>query len=161
MTPIPPSYPLHDYVIDDIFVYSDYTPSTDSTTSVSPSVNTTPSSSTTSPPHLNNQTPPSVVQPPIRKSTRIHKPPSWMADYTSTNMSTISSFIDTPLNRNFHCFLSSLATTTDPTSFKTAAQSPQWVQGMNNELDALELNNTWEVTTLPPNLSFYRVQVDI
>lgn len=65
-----------------------------------------------------------------------------MADYTSANMSTISSFIDTPLNRTFHCFLSTLTTTTDPTSFKTAVQSPHWVQAMNNELDALEFNNT-------------------
>lgn len=151
MTPIPPSYPLIDYVMDDILVDSDFTHSTDSTTSNSPHVNTTPLSPATSPSQLNNHTPPSDVQPLIRKSTRIHKPPSWMADYTSANMSTISSFIDTPLNRTFHCFLSTLTTTTDPTSFKTAVQSPHWVQAMNNELDALEFNNTWEVTTLPPD----------
>lgn len=91
------------------------------------------------------------AQPVLRKSTRIHNPPSWLGDYVTTNIvSTISSLVNTDISPPFHYFLSTLTSTTDPISFKTAVQKPEWVHAMNQELDALELNNTWEVTTLPP-----------
>ncbi|GAA0164926.1 transmembrane signal receptor [Lithospermum erythrorhizon] len=36
-----------------------------------------------------------------------------------------------------------------PCSFKQAKESQDWVQAMNNELEALENNETWEVVDLP------------
>lgn len=51
---------------------------------------------------------------------------------------------------SFHCFLSTLTQTNDPVLFKDAVRSQQWVNAMNVELDALEQNQTWIITPLPP-----------
>lgn len=37
----------------------------------------------------------------------------------------------------------------DPKHFREAAQHSNWLQAMNEELDALESNGTWEITDLP------------
>lgn len=37
----------------------------------------------------------------------------------------------------------------DPCSYKQASKDARWVTAMQHELDALELNKTWELTTLP------------
>lgn len=141
MKPTPPSYPLTEdiiYSIEDLY-------SRPSTPPASPNTHTTPDSPPTS------SLTPVIQPPPVRRSTRLHKPPSWLDDYATANMCTISSTVNTTLSKPFYCFLFTLTTTTDPTSFKIAVQSPQLVQAMNNELDALELNDTCEVTTLPPD----------
>jgi len=38
-----------------------------------------------------------------------------------------------------------------PSSYEQAAKHPGWVAAMNKEIDALQINNTWEVVDLPPN----------
>lgn len=39
----------------------------------------------------------------------------------------------------------------DPISLDEARQDPRWVQAMDEEIHAIEKNNTWELTTtLPP-----------
>ncbi|KAL0404518.1 UNVERIFIED_CONTAM: Retrovirus-related Pol polyprotein from transposon RE2 [Sesamum radiatum] len=38
----------------------------------------------------------------------------------------------------------------EPRSYKEGAASNEWREAMNDELKALERNQTWEVTTLPP-----------
>jgi hypothetical protein len=35
-----------------------------------------------------------------------------------------------------------------PTSFKEAAKEPHWVQAMNQEIDSIEKNNTWDLVDL-------------
>lgn len=47
--------------------------------------------------------------------------------------------------------MTSLTQNNDPTTFKEAVTDPEWVQAMNMELSALEKNNTWLITKLPPN----------
>ncbi|GJR79245.1 cysteine-rich receptor-like protein kinase 8 [Tanacetum coccineum] len=47
--------------------------------------------------------------------------------------------------------INSLNTEKEPTSYKQASKHPKWVEAMNKELDALESNNTWELTLLPPS----------
>lgn len=87
----------------------------------------------------------------VRRSTRLHRPPQWHNDYVANcTTQTISTVTDTAVNNNFHCLLATLATTKDPVSFKVAVQEPHWVSAMNAELEALERNGTWIVTTLPP-----------
>lgn len=39
---------------------------------------------------------------------------------------------------------------TEPKTYKEASKSTEWVEAMKSELNALEVNNTWELTTLPP-----------
>lgn len=90
---------------------------------------------------------------PPRRSSRPHKPPSWMESYitkpfpqSSANLVTVTEQSVTPM---FECFLTSLTTHKDPTSFKQVVQDINWVNAMNLELSALEANDTWELTVLP------------
>ncbi|XP_063941521.1 uncharacterized protein LOC135149668 [Daucus carota subsp. sativus] len=55
------------------------------------------------------------------------------------------------LNPNFIVFLATIQGTRDPVSFKEAIQNDCWRKAINAELDALELTDTWEITTLPAN----------
>lgn len=45
-------------------------------------------------------------------------------------------------------FVAHLSLLQEPTNYVLATQHPQWVQAMLTELDALERNKTWELTTL-------------
>ncbi|GJS70206.1 retrovirus-related pol polyprotein from transposon TNT 1-94 [Tanacetum coccineum] len=47
--------------------------------------------------------------------------------------------------------LSALESNTYPKTFKEDIQDPRWCEAMDSELKALEDNDTWEVTDLPPN----------
>lgn len=55
------------------------------------------------------------------------------------------------ISPNFSCFLAKIEPQTDPTNFNQAVKFTHRVEAMNAELTALETNETWEVTTLPPN----------
>lgn len=98
--------------------------------------------------------PPSIHDPPaattnVRRSTRNHIQPLWHKDYVTNNATSISNLTNTAVGPEFHCFMSNLSQNTDPTSFKAAVNHKHWVSAMNAELDALELNHTWDVTELP------------
>ncbi|KAJ0483933.1 putative RNA-directed DNA polymerase [Helianthus annuus] len=47
------------------------------------------------------------------------------------------------------CFISNLDKTIEPKSFKEAVKDPNWVQAMNDEMEALNRNGTWVLTDLP------------
>lgn len=53
------------------------------------------------------------------------------------------------LNEPFYYFLTTVTNHQDPSSFKETVVHEHWVEAMNQELDALELNNTWEIVALP------------
>ena len=38
-----------------------------------------------------------------------------------------------------------------PTTFEEAASDAQWVKAMNEEIDAIERNQTWDIVDLPVN----------
>lgn len=86
----------------------------------------------------------------LRRSTRTHQPPSWHSDFV-TNFNHIANLFITTVAPEFNCFLATILNNSDPTTFKAAVQHEHWIIAMNNELDALEENNTWIVTTLPPH----------
>lgn len=94
------------------------------------------------------------LSPAIRKSTRQSKPPAWLDNYVNPldkSSANIVAVTTQPIPHHFHCFLASIAKVADPASFKEAVKHQHWVSAINTELEALESNNTWQVTSLPPN----------
>lgn len=55
------------------------------------------------------------------------------------------------LSPTHRSFVLSVSTKTEPSTFQEAIQTPEWREVMAKEIDALELNNTWSVCSLPPN----------
>ncbi|KAL4575087.1 hypothetical protein LXL04_021928 [Taraxacum kok-saghyz] len=53
------------------------------------------------------------------------------------------------LSSTHFAYSCSLSTQAEPTSYKEAIQYPEWKQAMDEEIQALELNNTWTVVPLP------------
>lgn len=43
----------------------------------------------------------------------------------------------------------------EPSHYKEAVRDEKWVKAMNEELDALEENHTWEITDLPAETSYW------
>ena len=84
------------------------------------------------PPVLDPVAPPSpesLVGPELRRSTRVSIPPPYLTDY--------------------HCSFA-LATLYEPHTYREAHTDPLWQQAMNEELDALHKNNTWDMVDLLP-----------
>ncbi|XP_040996193.1 uncharacterized mitochondrial protein AtMg00810-like [Juglans microcarpa x Juglans regia] len=73
-----------------------------------------------------------------RKSSRVRQKPSFLQDYYCSNVSSNA----TPLT-------SSNDGSKEPKSYKQAAKFPKWQKAMKNELEALEINKTWNLVTLP------------
>lgn len=142
MKPVPPLMPVIDdsltYPETDIHVESPLRDDYNSTSTVDES-STENDSSDESPPH----------SPVLRKSTRPHVTPGWLKDFV-TPKNPISNFVVTSPTSSFCCFMTTLQKTNDPISFKEAVQHDNWVSAMNEELEALELNQTWEIMQLPP-----------
>lgn len=104
---------------------------------------------------------PSYTHVPLRRSTRMIKPPSYLREYhcnilshisTHTTLSpyplsqVISSQHLSPSHRHFVLNVSS---TYEPQYYHQAVHFPEWRQAMQLELAALELNNTWSIVPLP------------
>lgn len=73
---------------------------------------------------------------------RIRRPPIWMRDYvTGQDLSDDESASMAHL---------ALLINQDPTTFEDAVKSEKWRQAMDQEIQAIEKNNTWELMKLPP-----------
>lgn len=81
----------------------------------------------------------------LRKSTRIHKPPSYLSSYKCNMTSHWCNLVLAPLKPVSKC------TIKEPKSYKEAAEDPLWVQAMQTELTALDKNHTWDLVPLPVN----------
>ncbi|XP_075658822.1 uncharacterized protein LOC142628657 [Castanea sativa] len=118
--------------------------------------------------------------PVVRRSNRSHKPPSYLHDYhcnlASTNISSLhcnmaslipshdSMFTDSPgilyplsstlsytkLSTTHRVFSVALSVAKEPTSYAEALPDPLWQTAMKAEIDALQANQTWVMTKLPP-----------
>lgn len=63
----------------------------------------------------------------------------------------ISKYIDcSQFSPKYRSFLASIIAGTEPTTFRDAVAYKEWREAMQKEIDALEKNKTWTVTTLPP-----------
>ena len=76
--------------------------------------------------------PESPVGPELRRSTRVSIPPPYLTDYH---------------------FSFALSTLYKPHTYREAHIEPLWQQVINEELDALHKNNTWDMVDLPPGQS--------
>ncbi|GJS49557.1 retrovirus-related pol polyprotein from transposon TNT 1-94 [Tanacetum coccineum] len=77
-----------------------------------------------------------------RKSTRVPVQPSWLKDYVTPHHPKANQVSVTSLQNQFHAFLCALVAQTTPTYFKEAVKDVDWCKAMNDELRALEENNT-------------------
>uniref|UniRef100_A0A2N9GYQ8 Reverse transcriptase Ty1/copia-type domain-containing protein n=1 Tax=Fagus sylvatica TaxID=28930 RepID=A0A2N9GYQ8_FAGSY len=124
------------------------TPTSDS------SVSSSDSSSSTSTPHI-----------PIRQSSRIVKPPSYLQDYHCSLASSLPSsdiasantiypiqhtLSYSKLSAPHKAFTLAISTPIEPQFYHKAVKSSHWVDAMSKELEALEANHTWVLTSLPP-----------
>lgn len=155
MLPLPTEMPHNNTnpYIEDEFLLPLHSPDTTEHTPTNENIDiptTQPNNPRNTSPTNESQT--QVVSP--RRSSRTHKTPAWMESYItqpfpkpSANLVTVSTHHVEP---NFKCFLSSLTTNNDPVKFSQAVTDANWVNAMNAELEALELNDTWDITPLPP-----------
>ncbi|KAI5336037.1 hypothetical protein L3X38_026171 [Prunus dulcis] len=75
---------------------------------------------------------------------RIKRPPGWMRDYVSGEGLSEEDDVDVNL-AHLALFIDA-----DPISYEKVAKSKIWRQAMDAEIQAIERNDTWELTKLPP-----------
>ncbi|KAJ9563367.1 hypothetical protein OSB04_008527 [Centaurea solstitialis] len=89
-----------------------------------------------------------------RKSDRVSKLPKKFNDYIIEGK--VKYGIERVVNyshlckENF-CFVSNLNKSVEPSSYLEASKDQNWVNAMNEEMEALYRNGTWELTELPIN----------
>ena len=102
--------------------------------------------------------PPVALVPPVplRKSTRDIRPPTYLQDDACTTIVAGAPYdLDQCLTYShlepcYHSYLLAVSLSPkEPASFSQAIQDPLWRAAMDKEIQALEQNHTWDVTTLP------------
>ncbi|KAL2235799.1 UNVERIFIED_CONTAM: Retrovirus-related Pol polyprotein from transposon RE2 [Sesamum indicum] len=86
----------------------------------------------------------SSTQTPLRRSSRVTRKPLWLDDFVCHHPS--SSLLRT--STSYSSFVASLTNLQEPHSFAEAVKHPKWRAEMDVELQALERNQTWKLTTL-------------
>ncbi|GJV10081.1 retrovirus-related pol polyprotein from transposon TNT 1-94 [Tanacetum coccineum] len=93
----------------------------------------------------------------VRRSTRQTNKPVWLKDFVdpTANKSTphYPLFVSIYFSRipiPHIAFLANVFSNPEPSRYKQAVQYTGWRQAMDKELAALEKNNTWTLTVLPP-----------
>lgn len=77
--------------------------------------------------------------------TRTTYKPNWLKYFVASTCITFSG------ESSNLAFFANIAYIHEPTYYSQAKQDPIWVEAMNNELFALEINDTWDLTNLPPH----------
>ncbi|WVZ13928.1 hypothetical protein V8G54_011494 [Vigna mungo] len=90
----------------------------------------------------------------VRRSSRPRTTPAYLKDYKTNSIVRypIKNYLCyNPLSNHYkHTYLS-ITSNTEPNSYSVASKNPEWVTAMCVELDALQANNSWVLTTLSPN----------
>ena len=107
---------------------------------------------------------PFASTPTLKRSTRSHKPPPYLSQYSCKSISTephsglsydVSNYLDYshlgPAFKSFVMAINSIAS--EPVSFHQEVQYPEWRAAMDKEIEALEVTNTWSLVPLPPGKS--------
>nr|GEV70188.1 ribonuclease H-like domain-containing protein [Tanacetum cinerariifolium] len=91
-------------------------------------------------------------QPDLRRSSGVPKVPAKFNDYVvnSSKKYGLEKYVTySNLNTLNYCFSINLNKSSEPTSYFEAVKNPNWIEAMNNEIKALNRNNTWTVCDLP------------
>ncbi|GKD64758.1 ribonuclease H-like domain-containing protein, partial [Tanacetum coccineum] len=84
-------------------------------------------------------------QPDLRRSSRVPKMPAKFNDYVvnSSKKYGLEKYVTyTNLNTSNYCFSINLNKSSEPTSYFEAVKNPNWIEAINNEIEALNRNNT-------------------
>lgn len=152
-TPTPTTFPFHSFMPEEeIFI----SPNSESTFS-SPSSHESPSMSNSTPSPISISSPvPPATSVPIRKSSRTITKPKWLNDFVTsakTSNTPYPLFFFTSsctLNIEHAAFLARVFGTFEPSSYEQASKNEKWVEAMKKDSKALESNDTWDLTLLPP-----------
>ena len=93
---------------------------------------------------------------PLRRSTRPRKVPSYLHDFQTNTLTRypISNYVNyAKLSPSFQHVVFSINSVPEPRTYAQACKDPRWLKAMADELEALQTNNTWTITTLPPGKS--------
>jgi hypothetical protein len=80
---------------------------------------------------------------------RVRRPPVWHADYDT-------SMVDDEYSMNLVMF--GPCVSKDPVTFEEASKSQIWRKAMNDEIEAIERNKTWQLTDLPKGVKVIGVK---
>ncbi|GKA19576.1 retrovirus-related pol polyprotein from transposon TNT 1-94 [Tanacetum coccineum] len=93
----------------------------------------------------------------VKRSTRQTTKPVWLKDFVDPTANKSTPHYPLFVSTNFlgipkpHiAFLANVFSNPEPSRYKQAVQYSGWRQAMDKELVALEKNNTWTLTVLPP-----------
>ena len=91
---------------------------------------------------------------PLRRSHGISKAPLWHVDYVTKKAAHVTYPISAYLSYenispSHQVFLRSLSHMHEPRSYAEAIKDTRWVEAMASELEALKLNHTWDLVSLP------------
>lgn len=93
----------------------------------------------------------------LGKGKRQRKAPAYLNDY-QTGLVCSKATVKYPIGEvlsderfslSHKCFLTAITTEKIPKSFEEAMHDPRWREAMQREIDALELNETWSLESLP------------
>nr|GEU65801.1 ribonuclease H-like domain-containing protein [Tanacetum cinerariifolium] len=93
----------------------------------------------------------SQEQPNVRKSRRPVKMPAKFNDYVvgSSRKYGLEKYVSySNLSKNNYCLSNTLNKSIEPTTYYEAVKNPNCIEAMNNEIDALNRNNTWTICDL-------------
>ncbi|KAK9049228.1 hypothetical protein SSX86_031804, partial [Deinandra increscens subsp. villosa] len=90
---------------------------------------------------------------PVRRSSRQTVVPSKFNDYiiegkVKYGLEKVVNYAN--LSHDNFCFVAQLNKESEPKHYFQAAKSPNWISAMNDEIEALHRNNTWDLVELPP-----------
>jgi Reverse transcriptase (RNA-dependent DNA polymerase) len=90
-------------------------------------------------------------EPVLRRSIRQIRQPIRLRDYVSHQvMYPIQDYISyKKVSPTYRAYLGNITHQTEPTTWEDANQHPVWQKAMNEELQALEKNHTWDIVSLP------------
>jgi hypothetical protein len=87
---------------------------------------------------------------PLRRSSRQPQPSTRLRDYVTYSVNyPIQDYISyNNISNEHYVFLTALSKIKEPTNYEVAKNDPKWCKAMEEELYALEKNQTWDLCTL-------------